>query len=255
MGRKKYIVLIVILVVFFLIMILLFGVDSLKKSSQSLTIIVGDNTVWSYHDKKWSNKGSYYNELNWKKYHVYFDNEEKGEYYLWHDDKWYVFDKNKNAVPFNGELLAYESNRDISIASFSEEDVVDDFTIPQVLEDNNISVTDQFTSKYQVSFDIDSDGEDEVFYVLSNAFATEFYPDTVFSIVYMVKDDKIYSIYEDVTANSVFNGCKPYFQSFLDIDQDNTYEFILSCGYYSNARRSDMLYRLTDEGFKIVISN
>ena len=73
---------------------------------------------------------------------------------------------------------------------------------------------------------------------------------------YMVKDDKIYSIYQDVAANSGFNGCKPYFQSFLDIDQDEKYEFILSCGYYSNARRSDMLYRLTDdEGFKIIISN
>lgn len=256
MGRKKYIILIVVIVIFFLIMIILFGKDSLKKSGERLTIIVGNNTVWSYRDKKWSNKGSNYDELNWKKYHVYYDNEEKGDYYLWHDDKWYAFDSNKNAVPFHGELLAYESNRDISIASFSTEEIEDDSTVSQMLEKNNIPNTNQFSSKYQVPFDIDGDGEDEIFYVISNVFALDFRPDTIFSIVYMVKDNKIYSIYEDVTANDSFNGCKPILRSFLDIDQDNQYELILSCGYYSNSRRSDMLYRFTDDReFKILISN
>lgn len=254
MEKKKYIILIGILILFFLVMFLLFGRDSLRKERQKLTIIVGDNTVWSYHNKKWSNVSSY-DELNWNKYIVYYNNEKKGNYYLWHDDKWYVFDNNKSALSFNGELLAYQSNEDLSITAFSVEDVLDDTSIFQVLEEKDISSNNQFTSKYQVSFDIDGDGINEIFYVVSNAFAHSFNPDTIFSIVYMVKDNLIYPIYENISSNQGLNGCKPYFQSFLDVDQDNKYEFILSCGYYSNSRRSDMLYRLTDEGFKIIVSN
>ena len=64
---------------------------------------------------------SYYDELNWKKYHVFYDNEEKGEYYLWHDDKWYAFDDNRNAVKIDGSLLAISANFDVKVLPFQLE--------------------------------------------------------------------------------------------------------------------------------------
>ena len=51
------------------------------------------------------------------------------------------------------------------------------------------------------------------------------------------------------------NGCKPYLSAVLDIDKDNIYEMVVSCGKYSTDKPVDMLYKLTDEEFKIIISN
>ena len=59
----------------------------------------------------------------------------------------------------------------------------------------------------------------------------------------------------DISKNEVFNGCKPYFYSFLDIDMDRKSEFILSCSDYSVSKRVDMLYQFSDDNFKIAISN
>ena len=106
-----------------------------------------------------------------------------------------------------------------------------------------------------VSFDFDNDGKDEDFYVISNVFPLDFEPEMSFSIVFMVKDNNIYYIYNDVSKNNFTNGCKPFFTSFLDADNDGTYEFILSCGRYSISEQIDMLYKYSDDEFKILISN
>lgn len=257
--RKKstYIIFIIVLFIFCGVMIYFFGgVDELKKLNNKTTLIVGKDTVWSYYDKKWHYlDSSSLKELDWKKYHIYLDNKQFGDYYLWHDDKWYAFDKNRNAVDLDGELLAYQSNFNIPVATFEKKEIADDTYINSILSDNNINETNQFTSKYVVSFDYDDDGEKEDFYVISNVFSESFHPDTVFSIVFMVDNGKIYSIYNDVSSNHSLNGCKPYFQSFIDVDQDKQYEFILSCGYYSNFKRSDMLFQFKNGNFEIVISN
>ena len=52
-NKKKYIIAIIILVLFGIIMFLLFGVDNIRQNQKSTTLIVGDNTVWYYREKKW----------------------------------------------------------------------------------------------------------------------------------------------------------------------------------------------------------
>ena len=42
-----------------------------------------------------------------------------------------------------------------------------------------------------------------------------FEPDVIFSVVIMVKDDTIYPIYTDFSENQSFNGCKPFFNTFM----------------------------------------
>ena len=71
----------------------------------------------------------------------------------------------------------------------------------------------------------------------------------------MVKNNEIYPIYTDIAKNNSYNGCKPYLSAVLDVDNDNTYELVVSCGRYSVQKPVDMLYKLTDNGFKILISN
>ena len=256
-NKKKYMIVLIAVILFGIIMFLLFGVNNIRGNQKSTTLIVGDDTVWYYAEKKWMHLTSSksIHDLEWKKYQVYLDNQKVGDYYLWHDDKWYAFDDDKNAVPLNGELLAIKSNYSIPVLGGREENVEDSTYINQILSDNNLSLSSHFTVKYKVLFDIDSDGVEEEFYVISNVFALDFRPDTLFSIVFMVKDDTIYPIYQDISPNQSFNGCKPYFQSFLDLDEDQKYEFILSCGYYANEKRIDMLYHFDYDEFKIIISN
>jgi hypothetical protein len=243
-DKKTYIILLIILFVFFIVMFLIFGRENIKQNNYTTTLLVGNDTIWSYSNRNWINitKSSSISDLNWKEFVVYSNNEKVGTYQLWHDDKWYAFDSSKNAVTINGDFLAYRANHNINVVGINEEEI-------------NLSTTSLFTSSYKTSFDFDSDGVEEDFYVISNAFPTDFNPDKIFSIVFMVKDNLVYYIYNDISQNVSFNGCKPFFTSFLDIDSDNTYEFILSCGRYSISEQVNMLYKYEDNSFKIAISN
>ena len=255
--NKRYIVLITILIIYIIIMIWWLGADNVKKSNNSTTILVGDNTVWNYSDKQWLNitNNNTIKQMNWKKFNVYLDNEKQGKYYLWHDDKWYLFDEDKNAVNKTGQLIAFRSNYNIKVENFIETEVEDNTYIHKVLLENDLSISSKFTTKSMTLFDIDNDGVEEQFYVISNVFALDFTPDTIFSIVFMLKDNKIYYIYNDISQNIGNNGCKPYLNSFIDVNEDNNYELIVSCGRYSISEPVDMLYGFNKEKFKILISN
>ena len=255
--KKVYIILIAILVVFLVVMFAVFGTKNIKEEKVAEVLIVGDETVWKLSEKKWHNitYKSSLQDLSWKKYKVFENSQEVGNYYLWYSDKWYAFDDQKNAVKIDGEMFAYSANFDLKVNNFTTEEVDNYEFVNYVLESNGISTSSKFTSIYKIELDIDNDFNDETFYLISNAFPLDFEPEKSFSIAFMVKNDNIYYIYKDVTANKGFNGCKPYYNTFLDVDDDNVTELILSCSKYSVADRVDMLYKYEDDGFKIIISN
>ena len=255
-SRKIYIFLIVIFVIFFGVMFYLFGIDEIKSENQDLTMLIGHNTVWKYHGKKWLNlsKNLKHYDLDWQKYHVYSNQEYVGELLLWHDDKWYAFEDNKDAVSLEGDLLAYKGNYQLSFYPFSENNLEDYSSVYEVLNKYGISQDSVFTTAYHVPFDFDQDGIEEDFYIISNAFSQD-EVNTTFSLVYMIKDNQISMIYEYLDGGNSFNVCKPYFTSFLDVNEDSIYEFILSCGGFSISEPIHMLYQYRDNAFKIVISS
>lgn len=256
-DKKVYIILLVSLIVFFVVMFSMFGIENINQEKYTSTIIVGEKTIWRYEKKKWIsyNDNSIIDKINWQKFLVYDNNIEKGTYSVWFDDKWYLFDDDKNAILLDGNLLAISSNFDMKVSSFEEKEIDDYSYVQYVLNENELSVNSKFTSNYKVSFDFDSDGVEEDFYVISNVFPLDFNPDYIFSIAFMVKNEQIYYIYNDISLNNSFNGCKPYYNSFLDTNNDGVFEFILSCGKYSNQETVDMLYEFSEDGFKILISN
>lgn len=257
-NKSTYIILIIILIVFFVVMFVVFGIDNIRKEQYNTTIITGENTAWIYKNKNWQNIEGDKNleKLNWQKFKVFSDNKEVGDYLLWHDDKWYAFDNKRDAIDIDGELLAYRANYDIKVLNTKEEQVeADDLNVVTALQDNNISLDTDFTAKYKVSVDYDNDGVEEDFYVITNVFSTENTENSVFSIVFMAKDDKIYYIYRDINSSKGLNGCKPFLKSFLDVDNDNNYEFILGCGRYSMEEELNMLYKEDEGDFKILVSN
>ncbi len=256
--KKRYVVILVVLAIYVVLMLLALGKDTVLKSKDAATIIVGHNTIWNYSDESWLNitNSSTIDEKSWLDYEVYLDNKLKGNYYLWYDgSKWYIFDENKKAVNSEGTLLAFRSNYDIKVKNFTTSDIRNYYHVEKILEENDLSISSKFTVATETSFDIDNDGTNETFYFVSNAFPLDYYPSKIFSFVFMVKSSKIYPIYTDIDQNNDNNGCKPYLSAVMDIDQDNIYEMVISCGKYSVAKPVDMLYKLTDEGFKILISN
>lgn len=256
-NRKIYVVLIICILVFFAVMFLSFSLPNILKNRFQTTLIVGNHTVLSYRDQKWNliTDWKEKQELNWKKFQVYMDNEKKGEYYLWHDDKWYAFDDEKNSIPMVDNFLAYDANYDVSVLPFKEEKIQNTMYVANVLKKYHISLSSKLTNATLVSVDFDHDGIVEDFYAVSNAFSLENEPETVFTFAFMVKNETIYMIYEDVRTEDYFGACKPFFTSFLDADNDQNYELIFSCGRYSVEEQLDVLYEFSKESFKKVISN
>lgn len=256
-DNKVIIVLLVLLFIFFIVMFALFGINNIKQDSYSSTIIIGDSTVWKYNNKKWLNirLSSSLEELSWKTYSIYSANEKLGDYQLWYsDNKWYAFDKDKNAVNLPDKFIAYDSNFKINMLNFEKKQVEDYTYVYKVLEENSIPVDSTYSSIYKTSIDFDKDGIEEDFYIATNALSFDS-ADKTFGFAFMVKNNEIYQIYYDVDSNNYYDGCKPYYNTFLDVNNDGVYEFILTCGKYSKQEQIDMLYQWIDGKFKIAISN
>lgn len=255
--KRTYIILLIILISFFLIMFIALGINNIRSEQQETTIIIGNQTIWNYKKRKWTtiSNNSQIEKLNWKKYNIYLNNEKAGDYYLWHSDKWYTFDNQKKAINLDGDILAIKSDNNIKVYPLIEEEITDFTLVNKILEENQITDNQELTTKYRISIDFDNDGSKEYFYVISNIFPEKSNPDSIFSIVFMEKDNKTYMIYKDITSNKSFNSCKPYFTGFLDVNNDNKAEFILSCASYSVSKTTNSLYSFTKDEFKILISS
>lgn len=256
-GRMKYIVLIIVLIIYGVFMYLFFGIDETRERKATTTLLIGNSAVWNYSSRSWMNitNNQTLSSLNWQKFTTYVNNQFFGNYSVWLDDKWYLFDDNRQAVNYQGDLFAYQADFDMDVLPFTVSDIDDFSYVNQVLEEHELSSNASYTLAKMTSFDFDKDGVLEEFYFVSNVFATDFFPDKYFSFVFMVKSGKIYMLYEDVDQNDGTNGCRPQLYTVADFDNDRDYELILVCSKYSVQTPVAMLYEFSDGEFKIVISN
>lgn len=257
--NKKYIILITVTIIYILVLFLVFGTNEIEKEQRKAIIILDDNTIWNLNKNVWSNITSAegQEDLNTSEFTVFINYENIGKYYLTKDNnKWFLHDKNQNIKEYElGSFFAVNANYPINILKFNYKQANDKKLINKVLSDNSIKDTDELTVSTVASLDFDNDGQIEKFYALSNAFARETSPSKVFSIVFMEKNNDIYYLYKATETNDGQNGCKPYINTILDINEDNIYEIALSCGYYSIQERLDMLYTYQDNQFKLLITN
>lgn len=256
-GYFRYIVLIVILILFGIGMYVIFGVDEARERKASSTLIVGDSAVFQYSSRSWmriSSQSSISN-LNWQEFKTYVNNEYFGDYLVWKSDKWYLFDQNRNAVSYQGNLFAYQAEFNMEFLPFSMTSIVDYSYPKQVLADHGLDPNSSYTLSNLATFDFDRDGAVEEFYLISNVFSSDYLPEKYFSFVFMVDEGEVYMMYEDVDDNTGVNGCKPNIYTVGDFDDDQKFEIILMCSKYSTQTPVVMLYEWAENGFKIVISN
>ncbi len=256
--NKKYIILISIIIVYFLFFFFFIGLGEIKNNKREATIFLDENTVWTLEKNSWSNITDEIDkkEFNGLEFNVFSNYENIGKYYLWRDEKWYLFDKNRKPYLYDeGNFLAVRANYNINVLKFEPQEINDQRYINTVLSENNITDSEEFTVSNLYQIDFDSDGVKENFYAISNAFARETSPDKVFSIVFMEKVGQIYYLYNSISSNDGQNSCKPYINTVVDLNEDDVYEIILSCGYFSIQSRHDMLYQFKDNNFDLILSN
>ena len=108
-GKKKYLIFIAIVIVYVIITCFFY----VKRKNDYINIVVRDDVVWSYQNKKWEKisleKTDEIEKLNWTKFVIYSDGKKLGKYNLWYDEKWYAFNDNNKAINYDGELFAYQS--------------------------------------------------------------------------------------------------------------------------------------------------
>lgn len=256
-NNKVYIILIAILLMFAVCMYLFIGRDSIEKRKQKITIITQDSTIFKLSKGNWSSvkEEAELKSYDWKSFSVYLDNEYKGEYYLYNDNKWLLFDLNKKAVTSTENLLAFEANFNLKVKTFNTLDNNNFYYVSQVLNKYGFSNNEPLTVNTVTNIDIDNDGIDEDIYVISNAFSMDYEPEITFSYVFMIKDNQIYMMYEYSDQNNLDNGLKPYIHSILDADNDGEYEILLTCARYSTQEPINILYKFEDKAFKTLISN
>lgn len=257
-SNKSIIIFIVLLIGLSTIFMLTIGVKLIKDNKNKDVIIVGNEAIFEKQDNKWVNISfADINNYNWKKYYTYIDNQYYGYYSLYNNEKWYLFKDKNQAVNYNGDLLALNGETRYKVVQFNLHDIENKDYITKVLNDNNIKDDSELSSSSVVYVDIDNDGEKEPIYTISNKFSMEDVGNTYFSFIFMVKNDKIIYLYKKLEKDldSSYSGCKPYINSILDVDEDDQYELILSCGYYSNNGIRHSLYKFKEGVFKLLVSN
>lgn len=251
--KKKYIIVISIIIVYFLGLFLFIGVNNIKNEQKEATIIVDTETIWQLEKNKWINVSEIIKD---DIYNVFLDNKNLGKFYLEKQDNWILYDLDRKQYKYDlGSFLAIKANYEINLMNFNAQEISNKKYVNKVLSDNKISATEELTVNRVYQIDIDTDGIKENIYAISNAFAKQTSPKDTFSIVFMEKDNKIYYLYNKVEKNDGLNGCKPYINTVIDLDNDKIYEIIVSCGYFSTQKRSDMLYKFENEQFKMIIDN
>lgn len=254
-NNRIYIFLIIAFIVFFFLVFLLYGKDSIRKEKEEVLMLVGDNTIWSYSQNHWYDNSDEIEKYNWKKFKVYLDGKYSDEYYVWYDEKWYIFDKDKEPKSYQEKFLAMQSNYDIKVKQFNSEPNNNQDIVSKYLKDKGLSSASQLTTNTKTTLDIDNDNKDETIYIISNAFPLDFNPEKIFSFVFIEKDGKIIDIFSSIENNTYDNGVKPYIESILDIDEDGKYEMIIAYAGYSITPTTHTMYKLDKDSIIELISN
>lgn len=255
-NKKIYIVLIAFLLLFALLMYLTVGKANIKSEKNELTIVLNNKTIFNYSNKRWTmEKDDYIDDYSFKEYSIYLDSKYVGNYNIWHDDQWYLFDSNNNAVNYTEKFLGVKSNYDIKVKEFEIQN--NDLTgeAGEIFNKYKVFNEDEITENTKIIVDIDNDGKEETIYAVSNVFPMFYEPEEIFSYVFMEKDSKIYYMYKYESVADSYSGCIPQISAIFDSDEDGISEFALTCSRYSDQEPINSIYRFGEKGFELLISN
>jgi len=251
-NKKTVIIIISIMVTYLILSIVLFGWNNLKNKFQTINIMLSTGDKISLKDGNWIDIKDE-KEYNWNKFDIYVENNFFGNYNLLYNDKWYIFDNNRNSIKYDGRILGINGNIKYDVINFTEEsfDNIGTNSLKKILDDNEIDYPKEFTYAKKSTLDIDGDEKDETIYTVSNAFTYESGLNKKFSIVFIENND-IDILYEDyVSSKDQYDLCVPKINSIIDINKDSKYEIILECNYFSVMGTCTSLYEPENGKYKL----
>jgi len=250
-NKKTLIVIFSIICAYFVFAIIFFGLDNFKNKFQDLFIMLDSGDKWQFQDGKWidvTDEDTY----NWQKYNIYIDNKLYGNYDIFYNDNWYIFDSNRNNKQYDGNFIAIKGNKKYDIIDYEKQDFDSNgkSKLIDILKQENMTFQNKYNYAEKISLDIDGDNELENIYTISNAFVEDL--KDYFSVAF-IEDKDIQILYEDYnsTGNS-YDMCVPKVDHIIDIDSDSKYEIIMECVYYSVIGSCDSLYQKQGGKYKIV---
>ena len=243
----KYKIIFGVLILYIVLMAVLFG-PRIFKGAQETYLLIGSSAKWKYDGSKWRDFETDDVKLYaWKNYDIYIDQKKFGNYQVtFSEKKWYLFKNDQTPVSYQGDFLGIKSNRDYQVGSFERLDLdeKDMVYVNQVYENHQLKPNQRTTDAYKVVFDLDSDGEEETIYTVSNLFPDDFAPAIIFNFVFVVDHGKIQMVYETTDAfTKQYNHCKIRLQYLIDVDDNQKYELILNCNYYSTVGTCTSMYQ------------
>lgn len=252
MKNRRYMYVILGLIFSLLLFYILYGRNIKKNYDDYEALILPNDISFVKSKNKWT-KVIDNKFFNWKEYYIYTNNEYYGRKNLYYNEKWYIFEKDKTPLMYNGEILAFNKNH--KVLEFNTIDIKFDEYINKVLEDNAIDKNTAMTS-YYINLDLDGDDDLEKIYVVTNRFEIENISNKFFSYVFFVKNNNITYIYNEssIDADS-YSGCKPYISNIFDIDDDKKYEIAMACSQYSDGQVNYKIYKYDKGKFNLLVSN
>lgn len=225
--KKGTVIIIVVLLVYLGIMYLFIGKNNLKEQKANEILLIHYNTKFKYNNYKWTKMtDNDYLDFNGKNYNVYQNQSFYGNYELSFNNKWYLFDKNRNSVSYDYEIFAHHGDKEIEFIPYDVVDIdsKDANNINKAISEIGIENYTGFVEGKKIIVNYDGDYKEETFYIIKNETNEK-----VFTIAFLFDNNKIKIIDYDILDKDQSILLKIYnFHSIIDIGTDEKYEVIIS---------------------------
>ncbi len=243
-GRYK--IVLVFLVIYVILMFVIFG-EKIFFPKQKTYLLIGSTAKWKFDGQNWTDlKEEEKSEYTWKNYDIFTHEKKIGTYQVtYSENKWYLFEKDRTPVNYEGQILGVRSNKPYQVASYEPMDLEEEDAVylNEVYQKHGLKENQRYTTGYKVYFDLDGDQEEEILYVITNQFPEDFAPSQLFNFVFVVDQNKIQMVYEETGSfTNMYDYCKIRLDYLIDVDNNKTYEIILNCGYFSTMGNCTSMY-------------
>lgn len=260
MNKKSKFWIILVIVILIVISIFVFFNEK-GKTSKDAYFVYNDSGTFMYSNGKWDNFSKEENTIFDNKFKVYIDRESKGKFEMRYvNDRWYFFDSNMDSEDFSGDIFAYYSKNNISVAENKVEEIDsnDISYINKALKKEKITVNESTAYRIgeKTNYDVDSDGKEETIYAVSTADILEDLDDS-FSTIFYVKNNKVYTLLLDTYTNNSDSVILYSINNLFSFENENKY--YLSINQFSdmsNENDGTILYGLDlTNKYKLEISS
>lgn len=259
-NEKVGIFIIVFLVSLIIIIIILYLLGVFNRRPNEANIIVDDSVMFKYSKKKWTTVSSNsYSNYNWDKFKIYSNNTYIGTKSIFSTDgKWYVFEKNREAVNVPGDKLYLGGKIKTTHKSFNQTNVnATDWTyIHKVLDHYKISrdIQNDYTYAFKVNYDFDNDNKNEVMYIVSNLFADHDVSSS-YSFIFINDNGNNKVIYGRIYGKGAnLSGCYAYLYGIIEVEGAKGSQIITKCSHYSVGNNDEYgLYQFNNNKYQLLL--